>query len=135
MSLPTRYAVGLAAAAALLAGGCGGQGSAEKEPAGAAATAFVGALAGDPAAACRMLAPDTRQELEDTEGPCPQSLSTQDLPAASSVRAVEVYGKDAIVRLGQDTLFLARFGDGWRVTAAGCTPREDRPYRCTLKGS
>jgi hypothetical protein len=31
-------------------------------------------------------------------------------------------------------VFLAAFPGGWRVVAAGCTPRGDRPYDCTLQG-
>ena len=38
------------------------------------------------------------------------------------------------MRLDKDTLFLARFDQGWRVTAAGCTPHGDLPYDCTVKG-
>ena len=39
-----------------------------------------------------------------------------------------------LVRLAGDTVFLAVFPGGWRVTAAGCTPRGDRPYNCTVQG-
>ena len=28
----------------------------------------------------------------------------------------------------------ALFDDRWLITAAGCTPRGDLPYDCTLKG-
>ena len=34
----------------------------------------------------------------------------------------------------RDTVFLATFPGGWRVVAAGCTPRGDRPYDCTVAG-
>ena len=48
---------------------------------------------------------------------------------------IDVYGRDAMVRWGGSTLFLARFDDGWRVTAAGCAPRgEDLPYDCAVEG-
>ena len=57
------------------------------------------------------------------------------IPDAGQVRRVEVYGKDAVVHLEKDTVFLARFDDGWRVTAAGCTPNGDRPYDCDVRGS
>jgi len=55
-------------------------------------------------------------------------------PVGTKVAEVEVYGKDAIVHLDNDVLFVARFDEGWRVTAAGCTPRPDRPFTCTIKG-
>ena len=54
---------------------------------------------------------------------------------AGSVREVKVYGKDAVAYLERDTVFLARFDDGWRVTAAGCTPNSGRPYDCDVEGS
>jgi hypothetical protein len=38
------------------------------------------------------------------------------------------------VRLDKDVVFLARYDDGWRVTAAGCVPRPGRPFDCTIKG-
>ena len=33
-----------------------------------------------------------------------------------------------------DTLFLHDFPDGWRVTGAGCHPRNDQVYDCTVGG-
>ena len=69
-------------------------------------------------------------------GPCAQGIKDANLPSAGRVISVDVYGQDAMVRLEHDTLFLARFGSGWRVTAAGCTPQEqDRPFSCELKGA
>ena len=126
------YAVGLAAL--LPVAGCAGQGSADDSSAAAAALRFTHDLATSPSEACGLLAPQTLKELEDSEGACPSSLPGLDLPRATAVRSTEVYAKDAIVRLDKDTLFLARFDQGWRVTAAGCTPHGDLPYDCTVKG-
>jgi hypothetical protein len=117
----------------LVTAGCGHLGSAENDNASKAALAFEGALDA-PARACTMLAPGTLSELEDSFGKCPQSLPDQHLPVATVVDHVDVYGKDAIVRLNRDVVFLARFDDGWRITAAGCTPIENRPFHCILKG-
>jgi hypothetical protein len=39
----------------------------------------------------------------------------------------------AIVELDADTVFLARFDAGWRVTAAHCAPRVNAPYDCQIK--
>lgn len=134
-----RYAAGLApyALVALCAvlplAGCAGQGSVEDDSAARAAVRFSAAASADPQAACGLLAPQTRLELEGNEGPCPQALPGQDLPAGGGSRRAEVYGKDAIVHLEKDTVFLARFDDGWRVTAAGCTANGDHPYDCTVK--
>jgi hypothetical protein len=127
----TRYAVLLAGAACLA--GCSGQGRSERGAAAEAARQFGSVVTSDPERACEMLAPATRDELE-ADGSCAQSLSAQQLPEARTVRTVETYAKDAIVRLDQDTVFLARFDDGWRVTAAGCTADGDRPYDCAVKG-
>ena len=131
-----RYAAWPAAWALLALAGCAGQGSVEDRPAADAAEHFAQAVGPDPAAACGLLAPQTRLKLEDEQGPCAQSLPESKVPQdAGSVRDVKVYGKDAVVQLERDTVFLARFDDGWRVTAAGCTPNGDRPYDCDVEGS
>jgi hypothetical protein len=113
--------------------GCGGQGSAEDSNAGAAALAFDRALSHS-GQACQLLAPGTLSELRDAFGPCLHSLPQQHLPTGSTVVSVDVYGKDALVRLDRDWVFLARFDQGWRVTAAGCRPVPDRPFNCQIKG-
>lgn len=123
----------LLAAIAVATAGCG---TGRSEAAGAAAESFAAALrGGQPAAACARLAPDTRDRLErDTEQPCEQALLDLDLDGiAERAGSVEVFGEQALVRVGTDAVFLARFADGWRVTAAGCTPRPGRPYECRLE--
>lgn len=120
----------------LLVGGCSGQGNAELGNAEAAASSFTTSVATAPDRACDLLAPQTLADLEDSEGPCATSLPEQVDGPAGPVESAQVYGKDAIVHFGSGTVFLARFADGWRVTAAGCTPSEaGRPYDCTVKGS
>jgi hypothetical protein len=114
--------------------GCSGQGNAENHNAEAAALAFASSARTSPTSACDLLAPDTRKELESTDGPCDSSLPQQAAAGGGTVREVQVYGKDAIVHLSTDTVFLARFKDGWRVTAAACTSQGDRPYDCKIKG-
>ena len=37
--------------------------------------------------------------------------------------------------MDSDTVFLARFGALWKVTAAGCKLRPGVPYDCAVKGS
>ena len=126
----------LVAAAILLLAGCSGQGNAEVRNAEAAALSFNHSAGGAAAAACALLAPQTLQELEDDQGPCASSLPEQLKPSAGAVTSAAVYGKDAIVHLSSDTVFLARFQAGWRVTAAGCSrPQVGRPYDCTVKGN
>jgi hypothetical protein len=109
-------------------------GSAEDANASSAALAFYHSL-DNPAQACKWLAPGTLSELQDSFGMCAQSLPQQHLPTATRILSVSVYGKDAIVRLDHDVMFLARFDEGWRVTAAGCKPRQDRPFNCSIKGT
>ena len=88
----------------------------------------------DGAAACAVLAPDTAMSLAESGKPCAEAILQEDLPAPGAVTASQVYGQWAQVRLTGDTVFLGVFPDGWRVVAAGCTPREDRPYDCVLAG-
>ncbi len=106
----------------------------DSDPARVAAQEFYAAVAhGDSAAACTLLAPETRSSLEQsTDQPCEQALPQERLPAAQ-VRRVQVYGQAAFVELDADTAFLGRFPEGWRVTAAGCRERPDRPYDCQLE--
>jgi hypothetical protein len=120
----------------VLLSGCSGQGNAEVGNAEAAAVAFSRDVAGATEDACGLLAPETLKELEDSEGPCATALPDQLQSTSGPARSAEVYGKDAVVRLSTDTVFLARFPDGWRVTAAGCTPSQaGHPYDCKVKGS
>lgn len=86
------------------------------------------------AAACRLLAPATREALAQDPGPsCEAGLSDAALPAPGRVRTTDVYGHQARVVLDHDTYFVTRFPDGWKVRAAGCAPRPERPYDCRVK--
>jgi hypothetical protein len=89
----------------------------------------------DGTAACATLAPDTAAQLEDSAGePCSSAILDEDLPAPAEVHSADVYGQWARVVLADDTMFLAMFPGGWRVVAAGCTARTERPYDCSLQG-
>jgi len=125
----------IVAAAVLLVAGCGSV-DARGDAASAAALRMLQAVQSkDGAAACALLAPDTAAELEQSaDKPCPDAILEEDLPAAGAVSRTEVYGQWAQVRLPGDTVFLGAFPGGWRVVAAGCTPRGNRPYDCVLQG-
>lgn len=125
-----------AAALALLVSGCGAS-SVRLDGARDAGRRFERALTTRSfAAACELLAPETRGRLERDEGRgCDEALGEQRLPAGPpGPAAVRVYGRQAMVRLGDRTLFLSRFTGGWRVVAAGCTPQGERPHRCVVGG-
>ncbi|MGA4844163.1 hypothetical protein [Streptomyces sp. G45] len=115
--------------------GCGTLAERE-DAAGAAAARFAGSLrAADAGRACAALAPGTVEELEESAGqPCVRALPDAGLPPAGGVRHVDVYGGQARVVTERDTLFLSSFPGGWKITAAGCVPRADKPYRCLIKG-
>lgn len=122
----------------IMLGGLSGCGSV-RERTDAASTVAVQLLtavqAEDGAAACAALAPETLSELEESaDKPCATAILEEDLPAPAPVTSADVYGQWAQVVLSDDTVFLAMFPGGWRVVAAGCTPRTDRPYDCTLQG-
>ena len=122
-------------AASLAATGCGGPGGREDAAAAVAVRLLDAVGQGDGAAACAVLAPETLAELEESaDQPCAEAVLDEDLPAPGEVTGTDVYGQWAQVRLDDDTVFLAVFPGGWRVVAAGCQPRGDRPYDCALQG-
>lgn len=89
----------------------------------------------DGARACAALAPETRQELEQSaKTSCAKAILDSQLPGAGALQSIEVYGQQARAVLTADTLFLSSFPAGWRITAAGCVPRPHQPYACQVKG-
>jgi hypothetical protein len=113
--------------------GCGSPGSGTARR---VAVEFEQALGARQAAhACDLLAPRTKSELEQSAGKsCPQALLEEDLPDAGEPADAEVFGTSAQVRFGNDVLFLGEYQGGWKVVAAGCTPRPKLPYDCVLAG-
>jgi hypothetical protein len=117
--------------AALCCTACGGGSEVPRS----VAKAFENAIgSGNGEAACKLLAPSTLMELEQSAGSsCAQAILDQDLPAAKSAERAAAYGSMAQVRFAEDTVFLAEFDGGWRVLAAGCTPADSR-FDCTIEG-
>ncbi len=117
----------------LLTAGCGGERDATVEQ---VAEDFYAAVAReDGAAACELLAPATRDELERSSGkPCSTAVLEEDVPQAGEARDVNVYGAAGEVELERDTAFLGEFPEGWRVTAVSCTARPSEPYDCQVAG-
>ena len=100
------------------------------------ARSFYAAVAErDGPGACGLLAPETRSELEQSEGKaCSAAVLDQHVPEAGEIRATSVYGTMAQVRYDQDTVFLARFPSGWKVMAAACSKTSSARYECEVKG-
>jgi hypothetical protein len=96
---------------------------------------FEAAVAGgDGGTGCALLAPATRDALEHRAGtPCPSTLPGLHLPGGDVVEVAR-WGLEAQVHTSGDTLFLTMTDQGWRVTAAGCSPRGEAPYACTVEG-
>ena len=127
--------VAVVALVALALAGCGAD--VERTEAGRAADAFTGAGGGDTRVACDRLAPRTLEVLEQEGAPCREALADAGLTDAGERLEVTVAGHSAQVRYARDTVFLALFDDGWRVTAAGCrrdSPDPAVPYDCTVDG-
>ncbi|MEU3607732.1 hypothetical protein AB0E83_20140 [Streptomyces sp. NPDC035033] len=123
--------------AAFLLGGCGASAASEDGATDAGRRFAAAVSAGDYRTGCALLAPETREQVEeDARGACGPGLRQAELPTAGLPRGVDVYGREALLRMTGDTLFLSRFDEGWLVTAAGCAPPEskDEPYRCSVKG-
>lgn len=119
--------------ALVLLSGCGNRTSAARS----AAAAFERAWRDhDARAVCAALAPGTRSEVEaDGRTACPRAVGAISLPLAGRARTVNVHGRQARVVLTSDTLFLSLFPGGWKVVAAGCSARPDKPYACVIKGA
>jgi len=127
-------AFALLLSAPLAVSGCASVGHRQDAAAEIAVRLLTAVDAGDGTAACALLAPDTQRSVaEDQE--CARAILDKDLPRPGTVVDTAVYGQRAQVKLDDDTVFLGAFPGGWRVVAAGCTPRAGRPYECAVEGS
>lgn len=122
---------------ALLMTGCAGPGS---EEATRTAVDFEASVRPDPRASCDLLGPGPQGVLTQQGQDCASALAQAGLPVGARVLGTDVYGHQARVVLDRDTVFLARYDGGWRVTAAGCSPPDpgdgpDAPYDCLVSGS
>jgi hypothetical protein len=125
------WALVLGGGLALLAAGCA---SAEQPQVERVASVFEDPSA-DASARCDQLLPTAREQLEqDEQSSCVDAINSLPLDGGE-VTGVEVWGGDAQVRLGRDTVFLSKTSSGWRVAAAACTPRHERPYDCQVEAS
>jgi hypothetical protein len=132
--MPSRKAVTITALVLLPSlAACGQVGA--RDVSAVAGEFYAAYQAKDGRAACRELAPATRSELAQSAGaPCERALLQEQVPAPQRRLDVRVFGTAAQVRFAGDTAFLARFQDGWKVTAVGCEPRRDLPDDCSISG-
>lgn len=83
--------------------------------------------------ACSMLSEEARSTLESTSArPCPKALDALHLSTGNPT-TIEVWGNNAQARLPDGALFLAEFSSGWKITGAGCKPRSNQPYSCSVR--
>jgi hypothetical protein len=135
--VPARAAIlALGAFLALAATGCGTFD--RKSDAEAVAERFHAAIAEeDGRAACGELSEETARVLEQQEEmPCEEAVLGLELPAGGTASETSVYVTSASVALAEGgTTFLDEGSQGWKVSAAGCTPTApDLPYDCELEG-
>jgi hypothetical protein len=91
--------------------------------------------AGDGEAACEVLSPHTRDELEQSSGKsCERAILEESIGRGRTVREAQVFETMAQVRFDDETVFLSRFDSGWLVVATACTPRPEGPYDCSVSG-
>jgi hypothetical protein len=95
---------------------------------------LAAARAKDATTLCRLLTPAAAESAVTGDQTCPQAVGDLRLPGAGPVGQVEVWSDRAQVKAGADTLFLTKIDGDWRVSAAGCTARPDRPYDCEVSG-
>lgn len=118
--------------AAFAAGGC----SQEQDAASVETTArgfFAAVVAGDGDGACALLSPDARSGLESGGSSCAEEIVKLPLRGGAAGPA-EIWGEQARIRMGSDTVFPTRWASAWRITAAGCERRVGRPYDCEVEG-
>jgi hypothetical protein len=125
----TRWVVACALACATALAGCAS--ADERADAEDTAARFLSAAAdGDTATACALLTPRTREDLVTADGPCAESLPADEL--SGTVTGADTWSEWAKVDTDGGALFLTEFPSGWLVSAAGCLPEQDAPYRCLV---
>lgn len=129
--MDTRWRVAFLLVCAIALTGCAAEG--DRSAASDTATRFLSAAAdGDSGTACALLTPRTREDLVTSDGPCEESLPADEL--TGMVTGSDTWSEWAKVDTDSGALFLTEFESGWLVSAAGCAPEQDAPYRCLVGG-
>ena len=90
---------------------------------------------GDGSRACTLLSPGAVEALEhDESAPCARAARELEVKPGAVTRT-QVFATEAKVDLdGGESAFLELTSEGWRLSAAGCTPSgPDEPYECELE--
>jgi hypothetical protein len=111
-------------------------GSSQDLPVQDTAEEFYAAVARhDGRAACRLLAPETLSQVEESaQATCAEAVLQELRPEVRDPEQVKVFGTMAQVGYDGETVFLTRFRDGWKVMAAGCSPEAAERYDCQVEG-
>jgi hypothetical protein len=119
---------------AICCGGAGCGGGTDVDEVRAVSERFSAAVeAQDGERACAQLSPQTRAQLEDQEQrQCREAITGVRLEPGSVTQV------QAIVELSNgEAEFLEQGKEGWRLSAAGCTPQKheprDQPYDCQVE--
>lgn len=97
----------------------------------AVASRFLDAARTNPEAACELLTPRTRAELETSEDQtCAQALPSLD----GMVLHADTWSDRARVDTDGGAVYLVEIGDSWLVSAAGCRPDGEAPAFCQVGG-
>ncbi|MFI0352680.1 hypothetical protein [Actinomadura sp. 9N407] len=119
--------------AVLLGAACSGCAAADEDGVQAAVSGLYQAVRnGDGRAACEHLLPRAASALETGGSQCAQEILGLGLEGGP-VAEVEVWSDQARASAGTDTVFLTRWGEGWRISAAGCRAQGERPYDCEVQ--
>ena len=87
----------------------------------------------DGAAACSLLAAQTRTQLEEQEGSRCESAILELGLSGGQIDGVDVAETSARAEVaGDGGTFLDEEAEGWRITALGCRPLPDRPDDCEV---
>jgi hypothetical protein len=126
-------ALGLAAWLGTATAGCG-TGGEERDARRAAEKLYAAVAEKRGSVACATLTPAAAHALEQQEREsCARAVTSVQLSGSRASR-VRVYETSAAVSFeGGETAFLDHTDEGWRVSAAGCTPMGQEPADCELE--
>ncbi|MCW2602347.1 MAG: hypothetical protein JWN61_482 [Pseudonocardiales bacterium] len=126
----------LALSVLAISGGLAGCGSGPgASAAGDAAARFAAAVAdGDGAMACGLLTARASKSVAGATDEKCEDVIVALTESAEKATQVAVWGDAAQATVGEDSIFLLHYRDGWLIDAAGCARTSDGPYDCKVGG-